>query len=55
MEIAFVSLILIKIFLKQLCGDILLSLKTRNIECIQKIYGDKAVLCLWCVANQGRP
>jgi len=40
--VAFVRLILIAIFLKQLCGDILLTLKNRNLECIREIYGDKA-------------
>ena len=42
--IAFVRLILIIIVLKQLRGDMSLTLKNRNLEseCVQKIYGDKA-------------
>ena len=43
--IAFVRLLLITVFLKQLHGDISLTLKNRNLECIQKIYGDKADRC----------
>ena len=45
--IAFVRLILIAIFLKQLLGDISLTLKNRNLqsEYMQKIYGHKTDKC----------
>jgi len=48
--IAFVRLILITVFHRQLHGDIYVTLKNRNLgsECIQKRYGDKADRCDVC-------